>query len=172
MLRCEDSSDGLHSLGTLQLKSWFPMAIEMLGEGSCVYEQAVNAACALHCWTFRPFSWLPSRLGFVHKMGVKIRALNEVTHGVGIGLKCKMAAEMAASFVFFGQKNISSCQVDHLGQLRVLRSVSCGLGDLRDVFGAGNFTSKQRAQVTTFGLDYAGQHLRRWGMWSFVYMVF
>lgn len=27
------------------------------------------------------------------------------------------------------------------------------------------------AQVTTFGLDYTGQHLRGWGIWSFVYMV-
>ena len=52
--------------------------------------------------------------------------------------------KMANGFRFFlVNKNISSCQVvTSLGQLRVLRSVSCGLGDLRDVEGSqGFFTS-------------------------------
>lgn len=84
-------------------------------------------------------------------------------------------SKMANGFRFFWvNKNISSCQV-------VTSWASC---EYFAVSPAGSGTSERRlrwegifhirssgAQVTTFGLDYTGQHLRGWGIWSFVYMV-
>ena len=181
MLRCEESSDGFQSLATLQLKSWFPVGCWNIGGGYLSVQPQPVWHAATQRFTvedFNRFSLLPSRLGFVspNKNGrqkFRVNCISGDSWSCCIGLYKSKKWQMAFE-LFLGEKKyleLSSCNI--LGQLRVLRSVSCGLGRLRETSSVGRefHVRSSGAQVTTFGLDYPGQHLRRWGIWSLFYMV-
>ena len=180
MLRWEDSSDGSQSLATLQLKSWFltlPWLLKCWARVAACNKQCERSLSASLLKT-STFSLLPSRLGFVNPDGQKWASkflwMHEVAHGVAL-VSCGLPPcfysgnreDLPCSILYFFWSLIS--QVGpftifyDLGQLRVLRSVSCGLGDLRLCsfikqrrLRAGNSPWSSGAQVTTFGLDYTG----------------
>ena len=183
MLRCEESSRWFSKPCNFTTEKLIPRGcFQMLGEGSWVYPHNqcdVRSLCsASQLKISTRFSLLPSRLGFVHvdKNGRQKFLVNCMAWGDSwsccIGLyKSKNGKWLS---IFFGEQKyleLSSCNI--FGP--VASTSQCLLrarGPQRRRGVAGIFHIRSSgAQVTTFGLDYTGQHLRGWGIWSFVYMV-
>lgn len=166
MLRCEESSDAFQSLATLQLKSWFPVApLKCWGpEGSeGVYDPNQCFSAATQRFTvedFNPFflaafaAWICSRW---QKWASNISwwiAWHEVTHGV-VAL-VYINPKMANGFRFFlVNKNISSCQVDHL-------CASCEYFAVSPAGSGTSETSRGRRDFSHPQQRGSGHNIRPW----------